>query len=42
MEFIASPDAATQLCTFEIFFGFCDPKAALNDWLFMQVMAAPV
>jgi hypothetical protein len=31
-----------QLCAFAIFFGFCDPKAALNDQLFMQVMAAPV
>ncbi len=42
MEFIASPEAATQLCAFEIFLGFCDPKVALNDQLFMQVMAAPV
>jgi hypothetical protein len=42
MEFIASPEVATQLSVFEIFLGFCDPKAALNDRLFMQVMAAPV
>jgi hypothetical protein len=42
MEFITSPDAATQLCAFEIVFSFCDPKAVLNDQLFMQVMAAPV
>jgi hypothetical protein len=33
---------ATQLCEFEIFFSFWDPNAALNDRLFMQVMAAPV
>jgi hypothetical protein len=26
----------------EIFFSFCVPNAALNDWLVMQVMAAPV
>jgi hypothetical protein len=42
MEFIASPEAATQFCAFEIFLGFCDLKAALNDRLFIQVMAAPV
>jgi hypothetical protein len=42
MEFIGSLEAAMQLCPFEIFFGFCDLKAALNDWLFIQVMAAPV
>jgi hypothetical protein len=37
---MASPAAVTQLWALEIFLGFCDPKAALNDWLFMQVMAA--
>jgi hypothetical protein len=26
----------------EILFGFCIPNAALNDWQFMQVTAAPV
>ncbi len=42
MEFIASPDAATQLWAFDIFLGFWVPNAALNDRLFMQVIAAPV
>jgi hypothetical protein len=42
MEFIASLDMASQLCAFKIFFGFWDPKAALKDRLFMQVMAAQV
>jgi hypothetical protein len=42
MEFIASPEAATQLCALAIFFGFWFPNAALKDLLFMQVMAAPV
>jgi len=41
MEFIASPDAATQLWAFDIFLGFWVPNAALNDRLFMQVIAAP-
>jgi hypothetical protein len=42
MEFIALRDKATQLWALEIFFGFCCPKAVLNDQLFMQVMAALV
>ncbi len=42
MEFIASPDAATQLWAFHIFLSFWVPNAALNDQLFMQVIAAPV
>ena len=37
-----SPDAATQLWAFEIFLGLWFPNAAFNDWLFMQVIAAPV
>jgi hypothetical protein len=42
MEFIASPDAATQLWAFDIFLSFWVPDAALNDQLFMQVIAALV
>ncbi len=42
MELNASLEVAMLLGAFEIFFVFCDPKAALNDWLFMQVVAAPV
>ena len=42
MEFIASPDAATQLWAFDIFLGFWFPNAALNDRLFMQVISVPV
>jgi hypothetical protein len=42
MEFIASPDVVMQLWAFYIFLGFWVPNAALNDQLFMQVIAAPV
>jgi hypothetical protein len=28
--------------SFEIFLSFCIPNVALNDWLFIQVIAAPV
>ncbi len=31
-----------QLWAFKIFLGLWVPNAALNDWLFMQVIAAPV
>jgi len=37
-----SPDAATQLWAFDIFLGFWVPNTALNEQLFMQVIAAPV
>ncbi len=37
-----SPDVATQLWAFDIFLGFWVPNAALNDRLFMQVIAAPL
>ncbi len=42
MEDILSPDAATQLCGFEICLGLECPNAKSNDCLFMQVTAAPV
>jgi hypothetical protein len=42
MEFIASPEAATQLCTLAVFLGFWFPNAVLKDLLFMQVIVAPV
>jgi hypothetical protein len=42
VEFIASPEAATQLCALAIFLGFWFPKAALKDLLFTQVIAALV
>jgi len=42
MDFIASPDAATQLWAFDIFLGVWVPNAALNDQLLMQAIAALV
>jgi hypothetical protein len=39
---ILSPEAAMQLCGFEICFSVLCPKAISKDCLFMQVTAAPV
>jgi hypothetical protein len=41
-EDILSPEAATQVCGFEICFGLECPNAKSNDSLFMQVTAAPL
>jgi hypothetical protein len=41
-EYILSPEAAAQLCGFEICLGLKCPNVKSNDSLLMQVTAAPV